>query len=178
MPKIPYSDIIRLRFLVGYLGEKAQAPWWRSDFFTPGSSAFLTPVFPNTAVLAQYNGIKGAACKIHDERIGTGMGIFHLFRLPTAIEQEMHNSMSGNQDTGQLGFEPANPDEAMQLLCELSENGPHESVPGPIRIGSRPDLGKRYIWKTIAGYYYNAFLNGQQTFPYFSGEKAVENKGW
>ena len=53
-------DIIKLRFLVGYLGEKEQANWWASGFLSPSSDAFLKPVFAKTSAIAQYHGVTGA----------------------------------------------------------------------------------------------------------------------
>jgi hypothetical protein len=35
--------ILRLRVIVGYLGEKAQFAWWPTEFYTPSSAAFLNP---------------------------------------------------------------------------------------------------------------------------------------
>ena len=80
--------IVRLRVIVGYLGEKAQFDWWQSGFFTPSSAAFLNPVFARTSALAQYHGVKEAARRLHDEHIGVGR-MFHLFRLPETLEQSL-----------------------------------------------------------------------------------------
>lgn len=177
MQKMPYVDLISLRFLVGYLGEKATPPWWKSSFFAPGSSMFLNPIFPKTAALAKYHGIKEAACRIHDERIGTGMGVFHLFRLPDALEREMHSVLNSAKEPEQFVTGLENSLEAITILKKWAEDETLEAV-GPIRIGNRSAIGKREILKTIAGYYYHAFLTEQETFPYFSGEKASEKKAW
>ena len=65
-------QLARLRLLVGYLGEQHQYHWWPSAFFTPSSMAFLAPMFGKTAFIAQYQGVKAAASRIHDEHIGLG----------------------------------------------------------------------------------------------------------
>jgi len=91
MKKTANPDLIRLRFIVGYLGEQLQPTWWSSSFLAPVSTAFLTPMFSKTALLAQYHGIREAAARIHDEHIGIGKGVFHLFRLPDTLEQELHS---------------------------------------------------------------------------------------
>jgi hypothetical protein len=80
------NDIIALRFLIGYLGERTQANWWPSDFLAFRSEAFLLPIFQKSAAMAQFSGVTEAARRVHDERIGVGR-VFHLFRLPEAIEQ-------------------------------------------------------------------------------------------
>ena len=56
-----HSDLVRLRVLVGYLGEKAQFGWWPTEFYAGTSEAFLAPVFGKTVDLARYNGVLEAA---------------------------------------------------------------------------------------------------------------------
>ena len=63
------KSIAKLRILIGYLGEKNQSNWWSSSFFTPQSSSFLNPVFGKTSFIAQYQGVKEAATRMHDEHI-------------------------------------------------------------------------------------------------------------
>ncbi len=75
------KTIAELRVLVGYLGEKPQAGWWSSEFYSPSAAAFLSPIFNRSLFLAQYQGATAAAAKAHDDTIGIGR-IFHLFRLP------------------------------------------------------------------------------------------------
>ena len=36
--------IAELRVLVGYLGEKAQANWWSSEFLSNNAVTFLAPI--------------------------------------------------------------------------------------------------------------------------------------
>ena len=78
------TTIAELRVLIGYLGEKGQANWWGSEFFSTTAAAFLAPIFNRSLFLAQYQGATAAAAKIHDEAIGVG-SIYHLFRLPIGI---------------------------------------------------------------------------------------------
>lgn len=80
MQAADFEQIAAIRAAVGYLGEKDQAGWWSSSFFASTGSAFLSPIFPRTQVVAQCQGVSGAASKIHDERIGVG-NVYHLFRL-------------------------------------------------------------------------------------------------
>src|SRR6202023_1624957 len=37
--------IVRLRFVVAFLGEREQAAWWRSNFLSRNARAFMEPVF-------------------------------------------------------------------------------------------------------------------------------------
>src|SRR5690606_29001044 len=80
------ATITELRVLIVYLGEKGQANWWGSEFFSATATAFLAPIFNRSLFLAQYQGATAAAAKVHDEAIGVGR-IYHLFRLPIGLEQ-------------------------------------------------------------------------------------------
>ena len=89
------SGIIRLvslRLAVGLLGERDNAGWWTSGFFTPTSTAFLAPVFGVNTFQARYQGVLEAAKRSHDERIGVGH-VFHLFRLPESLEQRLFEAV-------------------------------------------------------------------------------------
>jgi len=81
-----------LRATIGYLGEREQFAWWQSSFFDQGSSAFLTPVFARTHVLAQVAGVTRAAALVHDKWIGVG-DAYHLFRMPEDVEQAIHRAL-------------------------------------------------------------------------------------
>jgi hypothetical protein len=83
-----FTQIASLRLLVGFLGEQSQFNWWSSSFFAANSRAFLSPVFSKTALIAQWQGVKEAASRVHDEPIGVG-AVYHLFRLPEHIEQTL-----------------------------------------------------------------------------------------
>lgn len=52
-------EITELRVLVGYLGEKGQANWWGSEFFSATAAAFLAPIFNRSLFLAQYRAPTG-----------------------------------------------------------------------------------------------------------------------
>ncbi len=83
-------SFFNLRIVAGALGERQSPYWWATSFMTETSGMFLNPIFTKTHLLAQYQGIKEAACLVHDEYIGTGK-VFHLFRLPEEIEYELQN---------------------------------------------------------------------------------------
>src|SRR5437773_108710 len=83
------DSYLELRLLVGYLGEKLQYNWWASSFYDPFAMDFLSPVFGRTARLAQYNGVREAARRVHDANVGIGR-VFHLFRLPEETEHDLH----------------------------------------------------------------------------------------
>jgi hypothetical protein len=168
MKKSITADLIRLRFIVGYLGEQLQPAWWNSSFFAPGSTMFLAPIFSKTTTLVQYHGVKEAACRIHDERIGIGAGVFHLFRLPSVMERELHQLISDSEDPEQYFKDLSIITDAQEALASFSNHKDRNDV-GPVRVGSRSDLNKKDSWRAVANYYQQAFASQSPVYPYFSG---------
>src|SRR5260370_41584991 len=86
-------QMIRLRLLVGFLGERRQANWSDCSFLDPTGRRFLETTFPRTALNAALHSTSEAARIVHDSRIGR-VGVFHLFRLPIDKEDkvEAHTS--------------------------------------------------------------------------------------
>jgi hypothetical protein len=167
MDKTLLNDIAKIRLCVGFLGEAEQSAWWPSSFFSSAGTAFLSPVFSKTCFSAQYYGIKKAATIVHDEHIGIGKGVFHLFRLPETQEIEIHN----------LFVKPEIISDAQQIISDkskaqdyLDEYGKKSDVKefGPVLIGDATKISKKSIWQKIALYYANAFKDGNKSFPYFS----------
>lgn len=164
------SDLIflaRLRLIVGYLGEQSQFGWWTCSFFSPSSKTFLVPVFGKTFFLAQYYGVKEAATKVHDNYIGVGRGVFHLFRLPEIIEQELHVLLYDSEIVKQLTGYIASMRDALYEL-ELCGKTSKEPAVGPVRIGSIHDIERKDIWQVAAQYYRQAFETNNKVFPFFS----------
>ena len=159
-----------LRLLVGYLGEKAQGNWWSTTFFDSSSRFFLEPVFARTTRLAQYNGVREAARRLYDEQIGIGK-VFHLFRLPEEMEQDLQQLMINAPDKW---FAEIENQDALAALRHLS--GESISVlEGPQSIGSLqlfyPSTGlrgHRSSGSKVAQHYLAAFEQGICSFPYFT----------
>ena len=86
------QELLELRLLIAFLGERSQFAWWASSFFDNTSKPFLEPVFGKTAKLTQYHGAVEAARRVHDEHIGVGE-VFHLFRMPEENEEDLHAAM-------------------------------------------------------------------------------------
>ena len=93
--------ILRLRIVVGYLGESAQYAWWSTSFYEPSSRLFLEPVFSKTSQVAQYHGVIEAARRLHDEHLSTGS--YHLFRLPEELEQDLHAMVQSSGGENSVG---------------------------------------------------------------------------
>lgn len=156
------KQIAMLRLAVGYLGEKAQNAWWSSTFCGNGGTAFLAPVFPRTHMLAQYHGATVAAARVHDDRIGVG-DVFHLFRLPEDMEQNLHtldhiDSLTTNVQT------------AMDFLSTYASDERNDAI-GPVNIGNLASLRDTLRWKSVAACYLNGFEQQRETYPFFSDKK-------
>lgn len=155
--------IAELRVLIGYLGEKGQANWWASEFFSTTAAAFLAPIFNRSLFLAQYQGSTAAAAKVHDEAIGVGR-IYHLFRLPIGLEQASADALNDAAFVQTVQDRLANRGLALARLAELA--GKAESAsPGPVSVGQMSQDLKVELQRTAA-FYYSALTTGIQTLPY------------
>ena len=157
------TTIAELRVLIGYLGEKEQANWWGSEFFSATATAFLAPIFNRSLFLAQYQGATAAAAKIHDEAIGVGR-IYHLFRLPIGLEQASADALNDAAFVQTVQVRLANRELALARLTELAEKAEFTS-PGPVSLGQMSQDLKVELQRA-AGFYCAAFASGIQTFPY------------
>ena len=162
-------QLAALRAAVGYLGEKAQNGWWSSSFFAPGSSAFLSPVFRRTQIVAQCVGVVAAASRVHDERIGVGH-VYHLFRLPEDIEQAVHRALH-QPDTGKLVAQcVTGPEAAMSFLRQVGSEQPDDVV-GPTRIADIDGVRDPQTWELAAVTYAGGFEQGREVYPYVADRK-------
>jgi hypothetical protein len=157
---------IRLRIAVGCLGELESSPWWSSSFLGPHAAAFLGPVFGGRTIVAQYHGVVEAACRAHDEKIGVGR-VFHLFRLPEAIERRISGSLD-NRVADSLKECFASREAAERVLEGLAKGG-GDVKPGPFRLGAADALDGPDGVALIAATYTSAFRAGIKCYPYFSG---------
>lgn len=159
------TNLIKLRVAVGYLGERDQNSWWQSSFFSASSTPFLSPVFGKTSLSAQHYGVREAATLIHDEHIGTGAEVFHLFRLPENIEQEMHVKLDDSDLIDEIHSIIVSQESAITFLNEFKSSSDTQAI-GPVRLGTADDISKPGLWKKTAGYYAYAIQNSEKTFPY------------
>jgi hypothetical protein len=164
------ENLAALRTLVGYLGEREQCAWWPSAFFAPGSSVFLTPLFPRTQLLAQCTGVTKAAALVHDERIGVGQ-VYHLFRLPEDSEQGIHTALQDPVQGTRLMTSIESQGAALASLLEFAK-AQHDVSIGPVLVGRIGELRSPEMLSVVAFHYHHGFTTGVQTFPYFSGGRS------
>ena len=158
--------IIRLRCSVGCIGEQSEMKWWKGGFYSPSSSAFLKPIFNKTSHVAIYQGVKAEASIIHDEYIGAGAGVYHLFRLPETLEIDLLDVVRENPDIVITSLESSR-----EFLNSVIE-GSVEKKEGPVFIDKINEISNLDNWKVVASYYSNAFENNIQSYPFFArGER-------
>jgi hypothetical protein len=159
------EQLLRLRLIVGFLGEKNQFAWWHTTFFGATGRAALAYTFPRSTLLAQFTGASEAARLLHDEHIGVGR-VFHLFRLPEEVEQDIHRILQdGNlviendvllrQDAAEAELE----DSVIKICrcCTL----------GPVTLGDSATLASQDAIQKMAALYLSAFQAGTRVYPYF-----------
>ena len=157
----------RLRVAVGFLGEKDQYAWWPTSFLSRTGRRYLEFNFPRTVLSAGVSSVSHAAKELHDQRIGRG-GVFHLFRLPHAFEQDLHLLLA-SEFRKELESLIAGRDTALAVLSELAD-GEDLDVEGAMRISDVSRVTHALSLRKLAGCYLSAFKNGKQTFPYFTAE--------
>lgn len=160
-------NFFKLRIIIGALGEFQSSPWWATAYINPTSEMFLKPVFTKTHHFAQYQGVKEAARRVHDELIGVGK-VYHLFRLPEEIEYELQNLALSQPKFLKETFENLTDlQKATAELLQLAENQKNKAE-GPIRLGSIKDLSKSTAIATLAQHYLGAFSGNRRVYPYFA----------
>ena len=161
----PLPTALKLRLLVGYLGERAQFAWWPTAFCEVSSRPFLEPIFPKTSSLARYQGVVEAARRVHDEHLNVGS--YHLFRLPEETEQVLHDHARRTDAADYAAHCTSSKDAALSYLKELASSISIQGV-GPTAIGKISDLNAPATNKAIAAAYLSAFSQGARTYPYLA----------
>jgi hypothetical protein len=169
MQKESFDNLVLMRLVVGYLGEKDQFNWWPSTFLNETTKKMLEFTFPRTAFLAQYEGVSASAAKVHDERIGVGE-TFHLFRFPEFLEKSLVNRLQTKSE--EVSFKSAilSKEKALEVLTTLAGRASLVDE-GPVNIGGINDNEWNLSINKIASSYLTAFSNDKQAFPYFRDGK-------
>lgn len=155
----------QLRFAVSFLGERDNAAWWDTGFLGRTGLRYAEFNFPRSTVAAAGVSASEAARRIHDDRIGRG-GVFHLFRLPPAIEESVHFAML-HGDPEPIKCMIADRQTALEALKQMGGAGGVKGVEGPVQVGAVADILTKEAVSALAGHYLNGFLNEKRVFPYF-----------
>ena len=157
------SNLLELRLLVGFLGERAQYSWWPTAFYDKSSHLFLEPAFPKTYRLAQYHGVVEAARRLHDEQLN--VGAYHLFRLPEEVEEDLHAMVQPGNEASVVAL--ADREAAVAALAKLAGAQSAAAI-GPIAVGSAANLSTAKIFQSIAAHYHHGFSKGVRVYPYLT----------
>lgn len=164
--------LLGLRLAVGFLGEARQAGWWHSTFLSPAGRSFLSYAFVKTLPLAQYSGATAAAARAHDERIGVGQHVYHLFRLPEALEQAAVRAMHNAELVAQLMPLIADREAATGYLAtaanDVAVQQDAEGIVGPTWVAATQGVYGSDAWGRVAALYLYGFRSGERVYPYFS----------
>lgn len=162
------EQLIKIRLLVAFLGEKKQFGWWDTSFLDATGRGFLDRCFPRTAVYAGLRSTSEAACRMHDAAIGK-VGVFHLFRLSAEKEQALDLRV-GKTSQQEITSSIASRDHAMTEMQKIAgKDG--KAVAGPVQIGREDEMTAPGSLRKIAESYLSAFQAGVQTIPYFVKSK-------
>lgn len=165
MQSDPLSDLLKVRLLVGYLGEADQFGWWKTSFYQPASQAFLAPIFPRTSHVAKYHGVAEAARLVHDESLSVGS--YHLFRLPEELEHDLHTALASDTGKAAQATLPQGKDIALNALRSIGA-APKTTVDGPVSLGEIDGVRSSKAIAQMAGIYASAFDRGIKAFPYLT----------
>ena len=155
------AQIIRLRWLVGLLGSKKHFGWWDCAFMDETGVRFLATTFPRSAGKAALLSTSEGAQRVHDRELGR-KGSFHLFRLPTGIE----DLLEFEDDEAGPVFEK---DSAMAELAQLADASV-QAPPGPVQIGVEGRILTKTSIQEMAAHYLSAFKQNIRCFPYFAAD--------
>lgn len=160
------EQFISLRTIVGFLGEKHQFGWWDTNFLSGTGLKYLEITFPRSVFSAAITSVTEAAKRVHDNRIGKGH-VYHLFRLPLPLEQQIHAHLQSYK-SDKIISDIADRDSALKILKSMV-NGDSKQAEGPAQVGTENDLYKPLSIKQMAKLYINAFENSKEVYPYFVG---------
>lgn len=166
-----FESFVKLRSVIGFLGEETQYSWWISAFFTPHSPAFLNPVFTRTPNLARYSGVTESAARVHDERIGVGR-VYHLFRLPEDMEQRLHIVAQGDGVWAEIQQYLDSCNAALAYLRQMASEPAGYAEGGPTRIGNIEDVRQSQVSSLLAARYLTGFEHNLPTYPYFANPRS------
>ena len=165
----PYTQLAYLRTAVAYLGESSNYHWWDTNFLSPTGQQFLSINFPRTAFAAGFNSTVSAAKRLHDEHIGKG-GVYHLFRLPSHIEERIHKLVLHAEGEDLEVFEECiqSKEAALDTLACFTVNIEGGSAEGPVQIGTFKNQLSNAERVELGEYYMCAFNDQKRCFPYFN----------
>lgn len=163
-PNVPHPrDLALLRLVVGAAGERNG--WWRTQFTKPVGRRMLGKLFPRTTNRAVVESVTLAARREHDAHI-TGGG-FHLFRLPTQLEDRVTSAI---EDAAWLGdWLPRIDGDVAGLLAEFGADAGRDFPDGPALLGPLTRAAHPRGFSEMAAAYQRS-ITSLRVYPYFELE--------
>lgn len=162
-PPVIAPGVARGRLLVGALGERLG--WWPSRFTDEAARRSLERLFPRTAQRAALESVAEVARKDHDEKFMLGKDSFHLFRLPSDIEDRVQEWLA-SPDL-ELLWPPQDVGELLKLIAELGVEG-KPAGSGPLRLGKPSRLRQLVGVREALAVYVQSAAAQARSVPYFS----------
>lgn len=162
------DQLLKLRLIVGYLGQAKQSAWWDCNFLDATGIRFLETTFPRTAKSAALRSTADAACSVHDKALGR-IGSYHLFRLPPAIEDRIEHAyekMNWEDSFAQIQSRESAL-EALNTLADALIKAPE----GPVQVGVEKRILTTTALQELAAHYHSAFQDQIHCYPYFAPEQ-------
>lgn len=154
-----YAEI---RHIVAYLGEKEQFAWWATTTLSATGRKYHSILFPRSATLSTTLAATKAAETHHDELMGRKRS-FHLFRMPSEVEQSFHAHYRNDAFT----FRAYSKDEALARLVEIAGEK-KQTAEGPVQVGTQKQIRATKSIQAVAGHYAYAFKTGITVIPFFA----------
>ena len=153
---------LSLRCLVAFLGEKNQFNWWSTTAMSKTGSKYHAMLFPRTSGLSALHQSLAGAREHHDRSVSLRK-TYHLFRLPSELEESIYQSAAREIPVSQEMTRHV-------ALTELEATASQNDLPGdgPVRIGGLNQVRLSKSLELIAGCYLRSFRTGQTSIPFFA----------
>ena len=163
------DSLLKLRFAVGFLGQKKLANWWDCIFLDETGIRFLQTTFPRSARAAGLHSVVEAACSIHDQAMGK-IGSFHLFRLPPNVEDQLDQLVSPAAESPMITDLISSREAAIGAI-EAMADAKLTAPSGPVQVGEEKRILTQTSVQELAAHYLSAFEQDIKCFPYFAPSK-------
>lgn len=160
---------VRLRLVVGVLGQKGNRTWWDCNFMSEAGLESLDYNFPRSPLAAGFAATSLAAKRLHDDRIGR-TGVTHLFRLDPDLEILIQRASS--RDAGRLLKSFSLDKESLKAELATLAREEIDSPEGPVQVGVLEDAATERGITELARHYHAAFRLGHRIFPYFAAKRS------
>jgi hypothetical protein len=157
-PISPESALARLRILVAFCAE-TRGLGISSTALSKAGQGDLAYVFPHTAVLAGLRQVQSCLETHHDSTVQS-RGVYHLFRLPTALEARIHAIQLAGVDL------PVSLDSAQTELANLATPGEF-ATSGAINLGCI-ELKSAESCGQLSAAYLHGFRAANLVTPFFT----------